>query len=240
MTEMLPLAEELSQVYARMSGLLLSQATVQTAIDLVTSLALDTIEGASGAGVTLVDADGHKESAGATSELVGRADDLQYELGEGPCLTAIANDVLVRIDDVEGDGRWPRWRDAILPTGLRSSLSAPLRAEGRVLGALKVYGERPGSFDDRSADLLGRFADQAAILLANVGTLDQAERLSESLRNALRTRNLIALANGILMERHRLTEEQAFLRLVEDARSQHRELVDEAAAVLQSAWLERE
>lgn len=227
----MPLAEELSQVYARMSGLLLSEETVQTALDLVTSLALETTDGAVGAGVTLIGTDRRRESAAATSPLVARADALQYELDEGPCLTAWVDDVQVRIDDLQTDERWPGWRRLALPLGLRSSLSTPLRAQGRVLGALKVYGEQPGAFDDRSAVLAARFAAQAAILLANVSTLDQAERLSASLQSALRTRNVIALANGVLMERYHLTEEQAFLRLVDSARAGRRELVDEATFV---------
>ena len=235
MTDMMPLAEELTRVYARMSGFLLSEETVQTAVDLVTSLAVDTIDGAVGAGVTLLDDEGRKESAGATSDLVLRADALQYELDEGPCLTACRQDVLIRIDDLDVDERWPGWRDRVLPLGLRSSLSTPLRAQGRVLGALKVYGRQPSAFDEHSERLLARFAEQAAILLANVSTLDRAERLSESLRDALRSRNVIALASGVLMERHGLTQDQAFLRLVEESRRQQRELVDEATTVLGSA-----
>jgi AmiR/NasT family two-component response regulator len=72
-------------------------------------------------------------------------------------------------------------------------------------------------------------------LVSNVSTLDQAQRLSDRLKEALRTRNVIALASGILMERHRLTEEQAFLRLVEQANASKRELVDEATDVTRSA-----
>jgi AmiR/NasT family two-component response regulator len=62
--------------------------------------------------------------------------------------------------------------------------------------------------------------------------------LSESLQSALRSRNVIGLANGVLMERYHLTEEQAFLRLVESARAERRELVDEAILVTRSTSLE--
>jgi GAF domain-containing protein len=234
---MMPLAEELSRVYARMSGLLLSDQTVQTALELVTALALETIDGAVGAGVTLLDGEGRRVTAGATSPLVARADELQYQLGEGPCLTAWERDQVIRIDDLEQDRRWPRWRAEVLPLGLRSCLSAPLEAQGRTLGAVKVYGDRERAFDDASETLLTRFAEQAAILLANVQTLDQADRLSDSLQQALRTRNLIALASGVLMERHHLSEEQAFLRLVEVSQQQKRELADEAATVVSSTLL---
>jgi AmiR/NasT family two-component response regulator len=77
-----------------------------------------------------------------------------------------------------------------------------------------------------------RYADQAAILLANVASLEQASRLSENLQQALRARNVIAMASGILMERHQLSEEQAFLRLVEGARASGHELVAEATRLI--------
>jgi GAF domain-containing protein len=232
MSDQMPLGEELGRVYARMSGLLLSEETVDTALDIITSLALDTVEGAVAAGVTLLDDNGDKESAAATSEVAARADALQYELDEGPCLTASRTRQLVRIDDLEQDDRWPRWREAALGLGLRACLSAPMMSQGRVLGAIKVYGREPGTFVGRSESLMPRYADQAAILLANVASLEQASRLSENLQQALRARNVIAMASGILMERHQLSEEQAFLRLVEGARASGHELVAEATRLI--------
>lgn len=242
----LPLAEELGRVYAQMSGFVLSEKTIEISLHLVTSLALETFDGSIGAGVTLIDGDGRKTSAGATNELVAEADDLQYRLNEGPCLTACGQLALVRMDDVQTDSRWPRWREAAQDLGVRSTLSAPLVFQGRALGAVKVYGREAGCFDERSDVLLGRFADQAAILLTNVSGLsgvdsqDQADRLSDRLRQALRARNSIALASGILMERHGVSEEAAFLRLVESARVAGRELVAEAAEVIESATREVE
>lgn len=232
MSGQMPLDEELGRVYARMSGLLLSEETVETALDIITSLALDTVTGAVAAGVTLLDENGHKKSAAATSDVAARADALQYALDEGPCLTASATGQLVRIDDLQQDDRWPRWREAALPLGLRSCLSAPMTSQGRLLGAIKVYGLEPGAFAGSSESLVPRYADQAAILLANLTTLEQASRLSANLQQALRARNVIALASGVLMERHQLSEEQAFLRLVEAARMAGHELVNEASRIV--------
>lgn len=234
MTDMMPLSEELSRVYARMSGLLLSEETVQTALDLVTSLALDTVGGAIGAGVTLIDAGGRRTSVAATSDLVVEIDELQYTLGEGPCLAVCAQGEPLMIDDLGHDERWPRWASAARTLGVRSTVSAPMTSLDRAFGAIKVYSDQPGVFTTTSALLLTRFAAQAAILLANVQSLDRAERLSESLQAALRARNLIATASGILMERYRLSEEQAFLRLVQDASRAQQELVDEATSVIRS------
>jgi serine/threonine protein phosphatase PrpC len=62
----LPLAEELSVVYARMSGLLLSEETVTTAVGLVTAPATESIPGVVGAGVTLVDERGRRTTSAAS------------------------------------------------------------------------------------------------------------------------------------------------------------------------------
>jgi hypothetical protein len=139
MVQGLPLVDELSVVFARMSGLLLSEETVGTAVGLVTALATDAIPGTVGAGVTLVDERGAKTTSGASDPVVEKADTAQYELDEGPCLTAWAQRALVRIDDIGSDGRWPRWSRAVEPLGLRAALSAPLVAGDRSLGAVKVY-----------------------------------------------------------------------------------------------------
>src|SRR4051812_26200230 len=111
-----------------MSGLLLSEETVATALGLICSLALDTVSGAVGAGVTLVDSRGRRRTSGATDSRVEHADRLQYELDEGPCLAAAVARQVMRLDDVEHDRRWPRWSAAVAPLGLRAALSAPMVA----------------------------------------------------------------------------------------------------------------
>jgi len=234
MADGLPLADELSAVFARMSGLLLSEETVNTAVGLVTALATDAIPGAVGAGVTLVDERGGKTTSGASGPVVEKADSMQYELDEGPCLTAWAQRALVRLDDVGSDRRWPRWCRAVDPLGLRAALSVPLVAGDRALGAVKVYARLPGAFDRQAEHLLVMFAAQAAILLANVQSVDSARRLSDGLKDALRSRDVIATAKGILMAREGIAEELAFAVLVAGAQREHKTLRDAAQAVVGS------
>src|SRR3954462_11485805 len=150
------LPPELSSALTQMAGLVLSRETVDTALTLVTTLADATIAGTTGAGVTIVDEYG-KRSRAASSRLVERADALQYELDEGPCLTAWRTRELVRIDDTTTDGRWPRWNQAVSPLGVRSVLSAPLLVGEESIGAMKVYCERPmnyGPHDEQVMRLL--------------------------------------------------------------------------------------
>lgn len=173
----LPLADELSAVSARVSGLLLSEETVTTALGLVSSLALDIVPGAVGAGVSVLDERGRR-SSGSTDARVQRADALQYEFDEGPCLAAAAGRQLVRVDDLATDRRWPRWAEAVAPLGLWAAMSAPLVAGDASLGPLKVYAERAGSFEVSAERRLTMCSAQAAIIVANAQTRERARKSS--------------------------------------------------------------
>jgi GAF domain-containing protein len=205
----LPLAEELAAVSARMSGLLLSGETVESSLQLISSLARETIPESSGAGVSVIDED-HRRSSGSTDERVREADRLQYELDQGPCLTAAAQRGVVRIDDLTEDRRWPDWAAAATQLGIRSTMSAALVGGDVSLGAIKVYSDRPGVYDEHSEQRLTLFAAQAAMLVAHLRTFDRAKRLSEGLREAIHSRDTVSIAKGILMSRHGVDEDAAF------------------------------
>jgi GAF domain-containing protein len=205
---------------------------LQPVLDLTTSLAAASIAGASGAGVSLIDEAGAKTSTASTHPLVAAADDQQYEIGEGPCLTAWADSVLVRVDDLIADPRWPQWREAARTLHLRSVLSAPIVTPTRTVGALKVYSDEPNVFDRVAEHLLLQLAQQAALLIDNVQSLTAAKDFSETIKEGLRTRQTIAVAAGVLMERHQINKEQAFLQLRDSALRNNRTVVDEAAEIL--------
>lgn len=227
----LPLTDELAGVFARMSGLLLSEETVETSLGVLSSLARETVPGSSGAGVSVVDGR-RRISSGSTDARVREADALQYQLDEGPCLTAATTRELVRIDDLTTDPRWPRWAAAALPLGLHAAMSAPLVAGNGSLGAIKVYADHPGTFDARSEQLLRLFAAQAGLLLANVQSAQRAKRLSEGMRQAIRSRDAVNVAKGILMARSNLDEETALTLLVRRAAQDATTVADAARSVV--------
>jgi GAF domain-containing protein len=232
MTDEPPLAAELTGVFVRMSRLLLSEETVDTALRLVTSLAQETIHQTAGAGVT-VGTDGKRSTAAASDRVVERADDLQYGLDEGPCLTAWRDRVLVRIDEVRTERRWPRWTRAVEPLGIRSSMSTPLIVSGDTLGAIKVYSRESAAYDTHDERLLQLFAEQAAILLANVQSYENARRLSAGLQEALRTRDVIGQAKGILMAQEGIDEAEAFAVLVRASQRSHQKLREVARQLIE-------
>jgi GAF domain-containing protein len=231
----LPLADELAQLAARMSPLLLSTDSVEAAVDVLTTLAHETIAAATGAGVSLLDEQGHRTSVGATSDVVLEADDLQYRLDQGPCLTAWAEHRTVRVDDVAVDPRWPQWSESVRSLAVLSTLSVPMVLPNRALGAVKVYSELRGAFDERAEKLLEGFAATAGLLLGSAGSLDNARQLSDNLRRALQARDSVQLAKGVIMQRDGVTEDEAFQVLVGEARVANLGLREVADRVNQTA-----
>lgn len=214
----LPL-DELSGVFARIRGLLLTEETVNDAVAVLASAAKESIPNTLGAGITLIDPAGEQTSTGSTDGIVRRLDEAQYELGEGPCLSDREAMRTMRIDDTLTDERWPRWTAAVADLPVRSTLSTPLLHAGTAIGAIKLYSSMPGAFTDETRRLLEMFAVPAAALLGNVQTDDLPRRLSDDLRSSLHTRDTVALAKGILMERNGMDTDEATAFLISTSRS---------------------
>jgi GAF domain-containing protein len=231
-------AEELAAVFARMSGMLLTDQAVATALEAITSLATDTLAGSRGSGVSLLDAAGERVTSAATDPLVEQLDSLQYQLGEGPCLSAWAEDVVVRSGFLAEEQRWPTWSSRAAELGVQSVLSAPLVHGDRHLGAMKVYSTVADAYGQPDEDLLRRFSVQAAIFVGNAQTVQASERLSDQLKDALATRDVIAMARGIVMARRRVGPESAYQHLMSESHRSRRLLQEVAEGVVASATVD--
>ena len=202
-----------ASILAQLGGVLFSVETVQSTVELVTRLAAKTIPGTAGAGVTLVDARGHRTTA-ASNPLVAEADALQYGFESGPCLSAWAEQVPVRVDDLAAETRWPEWTAAAARLGVQSVLSVPLVSPTTSVGAMKVYSCDRHTYDAHTEEVLSLFAEQAAVLLANMLTLSDARRLTAQLSDALATRDVIGQAKGVLIAQGAENDDAAFALLV--------------------------
>jgi GAF domain-containing protein len=217
MEQNLPL-DELSVVIGRIRGLLLTEEKVDRAVHTLARAIKEAIPGTVGAGVSLMDSQGHRTSAGFTDRIVERVDALQYELGQGPCLTAWAAEETVLVEDVRADPRWPDWSAAVEALPVRSVVSSALVSGRECIGALKVYAALPFVYDSGTGQLLELFAAPAATLLSHIQASEVPHRMSAGLQAALHSRDAVNRACGILMERHGLSYEQALQQLMRQAR----------------------
>ncbi|MEV7607134.1 GAF and ANTAR domain-containing protein [Paenarthrobacter sp. NPDC089322] len=220
----LPLADELAAVFARATNMLLSEETVSNALNLITEAAVLAVDDASGAGVSLMDPDGSRSSTASTNSLVAQADSLQYELGQGPCLTAWASGEPVNVEDVRADSRWPEWGVAASDLGLRSCVSVPLLSGDLAFGAIKIYWDRPRFASPRLIRLVEMLAAQASIFLLNIQSREKVAMLSDQLKIALSQRDIVGTAKGIVMARQGLSEGEAILYLITRSNNEGRPL----------------
>lgn len=226
-------ANDLTSVFARIQGMLLSQESAEAAATQLARAARDLIDSAAGAGVSLLDESGRRTTTAATDRLVEAADAIQYELDQGPCLSAWATESLQRVDDTATDTRWPDWSRAAAASGIASVLSTPVLHRDRCLGAMKIYATAAGAFSTREEHQLVLLASAAGTLLGAAQGRDAPHRLSESMRKALADRTAVETATGMLMERHSADHESARRMLIDASREQGRALAQVARRVVE-------
>jgi GAF domain-containing protein len=129
--------------------------------------------------------------------------------------------------------RWPRFNRLAADRDIPSSLSLPLVVRGSAIGALNLYSATEGNYVGL-ATAAESFARQAAIVLANAQAHASAEQLNDNLKEALHTREIIGEAKGIVMERERVSEEEACDILSRVSQKTNTKLRDVAQQVVDS------
>lgn len=176
-------------------------------LDEVVRAAVRLIPGVDEASISVVTDRRAVSSRLPTGDLPVRVDALQEQTGQGPCLDAMYDQHTVRVTDMAHEQRWPRFAAGAAEAGAASMLGIQLWVEGDNLGALNLYSRRVDAFDDESEQVGLLFASHAAVAFAGVQDMTH-------MRTALATRDLIGQAKGILMERYKVTGDQAFRMLV--------------------------
>jgi GAF domain-containing protein len=184
-----------------------NHSSVDDSLIVVGEAALANIPGAASAGISLRAGPGRLETRSATDELPVRVADAQSDTGQGPCLDSIQRRVPVRVDDLAAEPRWAEFTARVAAEPFASMLSVPLLVAGDAIGSLSVYSAAAGGFDPEAEEMSFVLAHHAAVAIAGA-------REEEGLLQALDNRDLIGQAKGILMERHKLTADQAFRLLV--------------------------
>lgn len=179
---------------------------LDTVLSGIVRAAVNLIPGTADASISLVTGRKKISSQVASGDLPRRVDALQSSTGQGPCMDAAYDNRVVRVPDLSTDTRWPAFSSGAVELGARSMLSIQLFVEGDRLGALNLYGAGPDAFDLESEQIGLLVAAHAAVAFAD------SQKISQ-LNEALITRQIIGQAEGILMERYKITAQQAFLVL---------------------------
>jgi GAF domain-containing protein len=173
----------------------------------VVSAAVQFVPGADDGALSLVAARRTMVTEAASSSFARTIDQLQEQSGEGPCLDAVYEQHTVLVADTAEEERWPRFSARACAGGARSILALQLFVDGDNLGALNLYARQPHAFGEDAQQVGQMFASHAAMAYSTV-------RRQEQLQRAVTTRELIGQAQGILMERHKITADEEFRMLV--------------------------
>ncbi len=207
--------EALSVAVQAVARFLVADVPLGETLHRVAVLACDAVEPAAAVGLTLLDEHGRPTTRVFTDGISPAVDEGQYKDDQGPCVDALREGRIVRVEDVGSvAGRWPSYRQRALENGVSSTLSLPLTAGTDRLGVMNLYATGGRAFsenDERSADF---FATQAAVVLANARAYWSAYDLGAGLSKALESRAMIDMAKGKIMSTNQCTPDGAFQMLV--------------------------
>ena len=227
--------DDLQAALLGLSRLVAGSDPLEALLTRVAEFAVRAIPGADGAGVIMYN-DGTSSTVAASAPFVRDVDDIQYGLGEGPCISAAAQGRTIRAGSLGGDKQWPRFGPRVGRLGLHSALSLPLLVADEVIGAINVYAYSKTAFDEHAAKIGEQYACSAAVAVHNARVLADARRLTSELQAALTTRAVIDQAVGIIISRSGGTATEAFAALRTISQNEHtklavvaQRLVDEAA-----------
>jgi hypothetical protein len=128
-------------------------------------LACTDVVGVTGAGLMLMTGSRSLGCVGVSDGVAGVVEEVEYTLGEGPCLAAYETKTPVFDADLAGDDTvaWPEFRRGALAAGVRAAFGFPLLVEKICIGAMNLYRDQSGALTSAqigdatvAAQLVGR------------------------------------------------------------------------------------
>jgi GAF domain-containing protein len=225
---------ELAQLFSDLGRELLSEHGLDGTLSLITGRSVKLVPTAQHAAISR-GRQGRFETVAHTSELPLQVDQIQYDLGSGPCVDAAVQETVYRAGELATDPRWPEFgRRAAAEHGVHSMLSVRLFLEDddRV-AALNHYSALPEAFDEADETVAILLATHASTAMANARMHEQVHHLER----ALQSNRGIGVAIGVLMSQYKVSQAQAFDLLRMASQHSHRKLVDVALDVTETGVL---
>jgi GAF domain-containing protein len=187
-----------------------------------------------GVAVSLMTDDTSQGLAAASDEMSKAVEELQFVLGEGPCLDALAMRRPVLVPDLSGEPEtwWPGYAPAARAHGVRAVFAFPMQVGGARLGVLDVYRNEVGSLSVVELTEALTFAQ-----VATAAVLDGQERSAEGgvvdgLDGAFESRYELHQAQGMIMVQLGISLADAMVRLRAYAYANERSLSLVAADIV--------
>ena len=180
----------------------LQPGDLDTTLTNITAAAVEVLPDVRASSITVKHSVGRLETVAPTHDFLLEVDAAQYELQEGPCYEAAVDTVHITSPNLGADERFPRYAPVALRAGVRAQAGVRLFDTPSSNGALNLYSGTVGSFADLGV-LSQLFAHQSAVALDYARQVDQ-------LQEAVKSRQVIGQAVGMVMERYSVDEARAF------------------------------
>jgi anti-anti-sigma factor len=197
----------------RVAGMPTDPDVVDGALSLVVELALSSIGDADGVSVSLL-RHGVLSTVAASDQTIMAMDADQYATSEGPCVDASIKGHWFHAESLDTETRWPAFTPRARALGIKAILSSPLRAFDQPVGALNIYSRRASTFEIKDQQAAATFAEKASVILCDAHIDVSDRQMAIRFQEALRSREVLSLAKGIVMEREGTDEEDAFNSLL--------------------------
>jgi hypothetical protein len=190
----------------------------------VTRTARDLVPGVEHASISVRHPDGTLETVAPTDPITVQADLIQHELEEGPCFDAVTDELVTYAADLANEATWPTYGPKAAALGFHAQMAIRLYDASQARAGLNLYAIEHGALEDSLESAV------AVASLAQVALTQARDRLS--LAGALKTREIIGKAIGIVMERYDINDERAFHYLVRRSQTTNVKLRDVAAEIV--------
>src|SRR5262245_26453172 len=230
MSSDLPLDPTINEVFRRLSALIYAGADAGSVHHALVEASVRLVEGCDRASMLLRTRDRFVTVA-STDEVSRRIDQIELEVGEGPCVDAILDEAYQHDADLTtAVTPWPRFTERIvIETPVRSAIGYRLLLDGDKVGALNLFSDTPGGLTEQSADTSAVIASFASVALMAIRAREEAA----TLRQGLQSNREIGKAVGLLMAAHHISGESAFELLRSTSQELNMKLVHVAAQVVQ-------
>lgn len=192
------------------------------------------VTGVTGAGIMLMTDDVPRGSVCTTDTVSALMEQLQYDLGEGPCVDAYHHDRPVFEPDLANPDapRWLAFSGPVVEAGARAVFGFPLQVGAVRLGALNLYNDRPGTLtDDQYTDALV-MADVAAQAILLLQANAPPETVATELESNANFQYVVHQASGMVAAQLDATVGQALIRLRAYAFGNNQALTDVARDIV--------
>jgi GAF domain-containing protein len=222
------------QMLRELNRVVLTGRTLSEVLDEIVTIAAKGIPGAESTSITMLRGE-DAFTAAYFGDMALAADELQYDRGYGPCMDAGRGNVVLRVDDMAEETRWPDYSKKVLEVGVRSSLSVPLPYQGSSIGALNNYSSQVAAFATPEALQAGiEVAEAVAVAVANADAHAKVVDQAHNMRLAMESRAVIEQAKGVLMAQRGVDAQQAFDMLRDASQRYNRKLREIAAGIVES------